>query len=161
MHLRACLHGGCVRQIGEVTCSGSPHLLCKRDQIKMRDYTDRQVTPPKRVTSPNWGPPPLCKQVLNPVKWQSMAIGLFIAVAVSEPEVNQRGSSLIGKKLHYRGIQSLFLAKCKESWLCANGRFRMHSRLARNCGYAGMGDLECAVDYHVLSSYTDFQVQFQ
>ena len=110
-HLRACLHGGCVRQIRELTCSGSPHLLYKHDQIKMRDYTDRWVTPPKWVTSPTWGPPPLCKQALNPVKWQSMAIGLFIAAAVSEPEVNRRGSSLIGKKLHYRGIQSLSLAK--------------------------------------------------
>ena len=26
---------------------------------------DRQVTPPKRVTSPTWGPPPPCKQALN------------------------------------------------------------------------------------------------
>ena len=25
---------------------------------------DRRVTPPKRVTSPIWGPPPPCKQVL-------------------------------------------------------------------------------------------------
>ena len=25
-------------QVGEVTCGGSPHLSCKRDQIKMRDY---------------------------------------------------------------------------------------------------------------------------
>ena len=24
---------------------GSPHLACKRDQIKMRDYMDRRVTP--------------------------------------------------------------------------------------------------------------------
>ena len=87
---------------------------------------------------------------------------------------------MIGKKLHYRGIQSLFLAKLKELWLCANERFRMHNGLARNCGYvrrenlgcavdlqgivvinAGMGDLECAVDYHVLSSHTDFQLQFE
>ena len=44
-------------QIGEVTCGWSPHLSCKRDQIKMRDYMDRGVTPPKRVTSPTWGPP--------------------------------------------------------------------------------------------------------
>ena len=36
-----------------------------------------------------------------------------------------------------------------------------HSRLARNCGYGRMGDLECAVDYHVLSSYTGFQLQFE
>ena len=26
---------------------------------------DRQVTPPKRVTSPNWGPQPTCKQALR------------------------------------------------------------------------------------------------
>ena len=42
--LRACLHGGGGPQIGEVTCGGSPHLSCKRDQIKMRDYVDRRVT---------------------------------------------------------------------------------------------------------------------
>ena len=30
--------------LGEVTCGGSPHLSCKRDQIKMRDYVDRRVT---------------------------------------------------------------------------------------------------------------------
>ena len=44
---------------------GSPHLSCKRDQIKMRDHMDRWVTPPKRVTSPTWGPPPSCKQALK------------------------------------------------------------------------------------------------
>ena len=42
--LWACLHGGGGPQIGEVTCSGSPHLSCKRDQIKMRDYVNRRVT---------------------------------------------------------------------------------------------------------------------
>ena len=35
--LRACFHGGGGPQIGEVTCGGSPHLSCKRDQLKMRD----------------------------------------------------------------------------------------------------------------------------
>ena len=111
----------------------------------------------------------------------------MIASSVSEPEARERGSSLIGKKLHYRRIQSLFLTKRKElwlpnarscgyarlndlgcamnsqgivQWLSANGRFRMRSRLARNGFYAGMGDLESAVDYHVLSSYTDFQLRF-
>ena len=47
---------------------GSPHLSCKRDQIKMRDYMDRRVTPPKRVTSPTWSPPPPCKQALSSVR---------------------------------------------------------------------------------------------
>ena len=39
----------------------------KRVEIKMRDYMDRQVTPPKQVTwsSPTWGPPPLYKQALS------------------------------------------------------------------------------------------------
>ena len=36
-----------------------------------------------------------------------------IAAAVSEPEESERGSSLIGKKSHYRGIESRFLAKRK------------------------------------------------
>ena len=26
---------------------------------------DKRVTPPKRVTSPIWGPPPPCKQALS------------------------------------------------------------------------------------------------
>ena len=50
-------------QISEVTCGGS----CRRDQIKMRDYMDRRVTPTKWVTSPTQGPPLPCKQVLNEV----------------------------------------------------------------------------------------------
>ena len=63
--LTACLHGGGGPQKSEVTCGGSPHLSCKRHQIKMRDYVDRRVTPPKWITSPTWGPPPLCKQALT------------------------------------------------------------------------------------------------
>ena len=49
------------------------------------------------------------------------------AAAASEPEANERGSSLISRRLHYRGLQSLFLTKRKELWLCASGRFRMRS----------------------------------
>ena len=30
---------------------------------------DRRVTPPKRVTSPTWGPPPSCKQALRSTPW--------------------------------------------------------------------------------------------
>ena len=65
MSSRACLHEGGGPQVGEVTCGGLPHLSCKRDHIKMRDYMVRWVTPPKRVTSPIWGPPPPCKQALK------------------------------------------------------------------------------------------------
>ena len=63
--LRACLHEGGGSQVGEVTCGGLPHLTSKRDHIKMRDCMDRRVTPPTRVTSPTWGPPPSCKQALT------------------------------------------------------------------------------------------------
>ena len=48
------LHVGGGPQVGEVTCDGSPYLLCKYDQIKMRDMD-------RRVTSPTWGSPPPCK----------------------------------------------------------------------------------------------------
>ena len=51
----------------------------------------------------------------------------LIAAAASEPEVNERGSSLISRRLHYRGLQSLFLTTRKELWLCASGKFRMRS----------------------------------
>ena len=63
--LRACLHEGGGPQVGEVTCGRLPHLTCKRDHIKMRDYMDRRATPPKRVTSPIWGTPTPCKQALR------------------------------------------------------------------------------------------------
>ena len=46
----------------------SPHLSCKRDQDKIRNYMDRRVTPLRRVTSPTWGPPPPCKQALRQSK---------------------------------------------------------------------------------------------
>ena len=63
--LRAFLHGGGGPQIGEATCGASPHLSCKRDQIKKRDFMARRVTPHKRVTPPTWAPPPSCEQALN------------------------------------------------------------------------------------------------
>ena len=55
-YFRTCLHGGEGPQIGEVTCGRSPYLSLKRNQIEMRNYMDRRVTPPKRVTSPTWVP---------------------------------------------------------------------------------------------------------
>ena len=47
---------------------GSPHLSCKRDEIKIRNYMDRRVTPPRWVISPTWGPPPSCKRALRHIK---------------------------------------------------------------------------------------------
>ena len=76
-YFRACLHKGGGPQVGEVTWGGLPHLACKRDYIKMRDYMDRRVTPPKRVTSPTWGTPRPCKQALSRDTFGSLKIGLF------------------------------------------------------------------------------------
>ena len=56
---------------------------------------------------------------------------IFIAAAASEPEANERGSSVISRRLHYRGLQSLFLTKRKELWLCANGRFTLRSGMRK------------------------------
>ena len=74
MRQRACLHGGGGNQVGEVTCDGSPYLSCKRNQVKMRDYMDRRVTPPKRVTSPTWSPSPPCKQALIVLKMKRVSV---------------------------------------------------------------------------------------
>ena len=52
---------------------GSPHQSCKRDQLKLRDYMNRRVTPPKRVTSPTWGPSPPCKQALKEI-WAAICL---------------------------------------------------------------------------------------
>ena len=68
------------------------------------------------------------------------------AAAASEPEANERGSSLISRRLHYRGLQSLFLTKRKELWLCANGRFRMRSGMREELWLCANGNiLGCAV----------------
>ena len=50
---------------------GSPHLSCKRDPSKMRDYMDR------RVTSPTWGPPTPCKQALSVVNSSPITFFFF------------------------------------------------------------------------------------
>ena len=44
-------------------------------------------------------------------------------------------------------LQSLFLTKRKELWLCVSGRFKIRSGMPqlRNCGYAQVEDLACAV----------------
>ena len=63
--LRACLPGGGGPRVGEVTCRGSPRLTCKRDHIKMKNYMNRRVIPPKGVISPTRSPPLPCKQALN------------------------------------------------------------------------------------------------
>ena len=77
-NLRVCLHEARGSQVGEVTRGGSPHLSCKRDQIKKRDYMDRRVTQSKRVTSPTRSPPPPCKQTLNVLLFLLFAVVVFV-----------------------------------------------------------------------------------
>ena len=62
----------------------------------------------------------------------------IFGAAASEPEANKRGSSLISRRLHYRGLQSLSVTKRMELWLCAIGRFRMQSGMAQ--GIVVMGE---------------------
>ena len=102
----ACLHEGGGPQVGEVTRGGSLHLSCKRDQIKIRDYMDRRVTPPKRVTSPTWGPPPPCKQALRrllPFKYFSRVLGLkylykkYTTKSLAIQRSCDRGQELVNK----------------------------------------------------------------
>ena len=57
---------------------------------------------------------------------------IIIAAAVGEPEGNERGSSLIGKRSYCRSLQ--------------HGNFGSGKiKAARNCGYARMAELRCAV----------------
>ena len=56
-----------------------------------------------------------------------MLKNLIIAAAASEPEANERGSSVISRRLLYRACNHFFLLN------------------ARNCGYAQVEDLGCAV----------------
>ena len=80
------------------------------------------------------------------IKKGERARGFFVAAAASEPEANERGSSLISRRLHYRGLQSLFFTIRKELWLCANGRFRMRSGMRKELWLCANGNiLGCAV----------------
>ena len=71
---------------------------------------------------------------------------VLVAAAASAPETNERGSSLISRRLHYRGLQSLFLTKHKELWLCTNGRFRKRSGMRKELWLCANGNiLGCTV----------------
>ena len=71
---------------------------------------------------------------------------MLVAAAASVPGANERGSSLISRRLHYRDLQSLFLTKRKELWLCAIGRFKMRSGMRKELWLCANGNiLGCAV----------------
>ena len=82
-NLRACLDEGGGPQLAKVTCGGLPQLTCKRDHIKIRDYMEGWIIPPKRVTSPIWGPPPPCKQALRLKCVFAVLVAVAVAVVVA------------------------------------------------------------------------------
>ena len=109
---------------------GSPrrvtHLSCKRDQIKMRDYMDRRVIPPKRVTSPTWGPPPPYKQALSyyfTLRYVTLWIQLRLPLRQTD-----------NITLHYAPTHALHSIPLRHVTLrYATLRFSIHSRLLWFC----------------------------
>ena len=69
-----------LRRFGESRIRVTPHwnvYIAKFDPgwegypvWQMGNYMDKQVVPPKRVTSSTWGPPPPCKQALKWYHWK-------------------------------------------------------------------------------------------
>ena len=64
------------------------------DQFKMRDYMDRRVTPPKRVTSPTWGPPFTCKQALKLSRKKRLGFVVVVVVVFSKNPGDQNARML-------------------------------------------------------------------
>ena len=60
---RACLHGGRGPRVGEVTHLGG--VTCLSIYILIWSCVHDRWGHPPHVTSPIWGPPPLCKQALR------------------------------------------------------------------------------------------------
>ena len=55
----------------------------------MRDCMDSRVTPPKRVTSPTWGPPPPCNQpLLSERKLWTKQTRLWTRLPFNAPSIN-------------------------------------------------------------------------
>ena len=117
--LSARLHGGGGwREVGEVIRLGrvtrlsliwSPHLSCKRDQVKTGDYMDRRVTPPKKVSSPTWGPPPPCKQALNyAILARQYLVGFYIRDFTRQTSMKKdikfRDSSVLNLILYFKRL---------------------------------------------------------
>ena len=118
--VKACLHEGGVPQVSEVTCGGLPHVTCKRDHIKTRDCMDWRVTPPKRVTSPTWGPPPLCKQALIRHKGRNtLGDELQQHVAETDHSLCAGRASICSNKLRRRIAWTSGLV-CTEDFLVKN-----------------------------------------
>ena len=102
-------------QQGNPTWQTRPHLSCKRDQNKIRNYIDR------RVTSPTWGPPPPCKQALIRLALMHHLINgvFFVALLPGNVTEHERNEKQRGKKwslpISHMHIRSVIPAKKKAS----------------------------------------------
>ena len=88
---------------------------------------DRRVTPPKRVTSPAWGPPPPCKQALKQFLNYSAAENLccifYPALLISNSSILLYlfDTQIMNCLARHKNL-SLFL---KESSKCHNINYRV------------------------------------
>ena len=76
-----------------------PHLSCKRNQTKLRDYIDRRVTPPKRVGLPTWGPQPQCKHC-QALKQELQAIVLIVVISAIKFYVKKKNKTKLEHCIH-------------------------------------------------------------
>ena len=80
---------------------------------------DRRVTPPKRVTSPTWGPPTPCKQesrsraVLRTTEGGGCWMGLEMRPIIQSPEKETKAMEPVFVFLHEVEVVFIF-----DSWSC-------------------------------------------
>ena len=72
------------------------------DQIKMRDYMDRRVTPPKRVTSPTWGPSLTCKQALKLSGKKRLGFVVVVVVVVFSKNPGDQNARMLEREISPR-----------------------------------------------------------
>ena len=108
--VRACLHEGGGPQIGVLTCGGSPHLSCERDQIKMRDYVDRRVTHQSGLPYRPGVPHPPCKQARK--RQTSQLHIIFI----------EKLSYMCLPNILFRVIMFAFIFHCRQDYFHFAGR---------------------------------------
>ena len=72
---------------------GSLHLSYKRDQIKIRDYRDRRITPTMwAIATPTWAPSPPCKQALKNcihAAFQTLFLNRPYSISFSLPDAGE------------------------------------------------------------------------
>ena len=113
---------------------GSPRLSCKRNQLKMRGYMERRVTPAKRVTSLSWGPPPPCKQALNKA---NVKIISYLALKVLSLEKRCLGLGVAGQHHLAQNCRDTF-----QHWIATNFMITTQTALATegiNCQIKEIG----------------------